>query len=133
MHRPVVRVLVEAATAWEDDECHLSVAEDGELIRLLQEPVAALAEGDLATCAILDPLDLNPSPPHAAKDPELGTNKILFTWDFETDKEILKNQINQALHAVTNETVCQKGEKEHGLIQEISWSHQHKEKDKSWI
>jgi len=64
-HAPVVGVLVEAAAAGEDDERHLGVAQDRELVRLLEEPVAALAEGDLPARVVLDPLDLNPSPPHA--------------------------------------------------------------------
>lgn len=65
VHAPVVGVLVEASAAGEDDERHLGVAEDGELVRLLEEPIAALAEGDLPARVVLDPLDLNPSPPHA--------------------------------------------------------------------
>ena len=62
---PVVGVLVEAAAAGEDDERHLSVAQDRELVRLFEEPIAALAEGDLPARVVLDPLDLNPPPPHA--------------------------------------------------------------------
>jgi len=46
-HAPIVGVLVEAAPAGEDDERHLGVAEDGELVSLLEKPVATLAEGDL--------------------------------------------------------------------------------------
>jgi hypothetical protein len=61
--------LVQAATAGEDDdEGRHGVAEDSAelIIRLLEEPVAAHAEGDLLPArVILDPLDLNPSPPHA--------------------------------------------------------------------
>ena len=64
-HTPIVGVLVEAAPAGEDDERHLGVAEDGELVSLLEEPVATLAEGDLPARVVLDPLDLNPCPPHA--------------------------------------------------------------------
>ena len=61
---PVVGVLVEAAAAGEDDERHLGVAQDGELVGLFEEPVPALAEGHLPASRVLDPLDLNPSPPH---------------------------------------------------------------------
>jgi len=71
----VVGILVEATTAREDDEGHLSVAEDGELIRLLEEPIAALAEGDLPARVVLDPLDLNPSPTHAG---DTSSNDHLF-------------------------------------------------------
>ena len=60
---------VQAATAGEeDDERHHGVAEDSTelIIRLLEEPVAAHAEGDLLPArVVLDPRDLNPSPPHA--------------------------------------------------------------------
>jgi hypothetical protein len=57
--RPVVGVLVEAAAAGEDDERDLGVAEHGELVRLLEEAVAALAEGDLPVGRVLDALDLS--------------------------------------------------------------------------
>jgi hypothetical protein len=60
---------VQATTAGEDDdERHHGVAEDSAelIIRLLEEPIAAHAEGDLLPArVVLDPLDLNPSPPHA--------------------------------------------------------------------
>ena len=51
-------------TAGEDDERHLGVAEHGELVRLLQEAVAALAEGHLPVRRVLDALDLDPPSPH---------------------------------------------------------------------
>ena len=61
--RPVVGVLVEAAAAGEDNEGDLGVAEHGELVRLLEEAIAALAEGDLTVGRVLDALDLNLAPP----------------------------------------------------------------------
>ena len=61
--RPVVGVLVEAAAAGEDNEGDLGVAEHGELVRLLEESIAALAEGDLTVGRVLDALDLNLAPP----------------------------------------------------------------------
>ena len=65
-HAPVVGVLVEADPCWRRRyERTLGVADDGELVSLLEEPVATLAEGDLPARVVLDPLDLNPSPPHA--------------------------------------------------------------------
>ena len=60
---PVVGVLVEAAAAGEDDERDLGIAEHGELVRLLKEAVAALAEGDLPVGRVLDALDLDLAPP----------------------------------------------------------------------
>jgi len=64
MHRtgkskPVVGVLIEAAAAGEDDERDLGVAEHRELVRLLEEAVAALAEGHLPVRRVLDALDLS--------------------------------------------------------------------------
>ena len=59
VRRPVVGVLVEAAAAGEDDERDLGVAEHGELVRLLEEAVAALAEGHLPVGRVLDALDLS--------------------------------------------------------------------------
>ena len=64
--RPVVGVLVEAATTGEDDERDLGVAEDGQFIGFLEQPVPALAEGDLAARVVLDPLDLDLSSPHVS-------------------------------------------------------------------
>lgn len=66
---PVVGVLVEAPAAGEDDERHLGVAEDRELVRLLQETVAALAESDLPVRRVLDALDLDPPSPHLLGSP----------------------------------------------------------------
>jgi hypothetical protein len=60
---PVVGVLVEAAAAGEDDERDLGVAEHRELVRLLEQAVAALAEGDLPVRRVLDALDLDLTPP----------------------------------------------------------------------
>ena len=84
---PVVGVLVEAAPAGEDDERHLGVAEDGELVSLLEEPVATLAEGDLPARVVLDPLDLNPSPPHAG---DLGWKSASFHMYESADSDRLK-------------------------------------------
>jgi len=47
-HAPVVGVLVEADPCWRRRyERTLGVADDGELVSLLEEPGATLAEGDL--------------------------------------------------------------------------------------
>ena len=47
-HAPVVGVLVEADPCWRRRyERTLGVADDGELVSLLEKPVATLAEGDL--------------------------------------------------------------------------------------
>ena len=59
--------LVELAAVGEDDERDLGVAEHGELVRLLEQAVAALGEGDLAVDLVLDPLQLHPAPPHGRR------------------------------------------------------------------
>ena len=64
MDIPCAAELVELAAAGEDDERHLGVAEHGELVGLLEEAVAALGEGHLAVDLVLDPLQLDPAPPH---------------------------------------------------------------------
>ena len=63
---PCAAELVELATAGEDDERHLGVAEHGELVGLLEEAIATLGEGHLAVDLVLDPLQLHPAPPHLA-------------------------------------------------------------------
>jgi len=50
--------LVEAAARGHDDERDLGVAQHGELVRLLEEAVPALGEGDLAARGVLDPAHL---------------------------------------------------------------------------
>ena len=65
---PVTSILVETATAGEDDQRDLGFAEDGKLIGLLEQPVPALAEGHLSARRVLDPLDLNLPPPHGSKE-----------------------------------------------------------------
>jgi hypothetical protein len=69
---PCVAELVQLATAGEDDERHLGVAEHGELVGLLEEAVATLGEGHLAVDLVLDPLQLHPSPPHLDRAPLLS-------------------------------------------------------------
>jgi hypothetical protein len=64
MFIPCAAELVELAAAGEDDERDLGVAEHGQLVGLLEEPVATLGEGDLPVDLVLDPLQLNSSPPH---------------------------------------------------------------------
>jgi hypothetical protein len=64
MFIPCAAELVELAAAGEDDERDLGVAEHGQLVGLLEEAVAALGEGDLPVDLVLDPLQLNSSPPH---------------------------------------------------------------------
>jgi hypothetical protein len=59
--------LVELAARGEDDERDLRVAEHGELERLLEQPVAALGEGDLPARRVLDPLHLRFPPHHPAE------------------------------------------------------------------
>jgi len=73
MDIPCAAELVELAAAGEDDERHLGVAEHGELVGLLEEAVAALGEGHLAVDLVLDPLQLDPSPPHISLPPAVST------------------------------------------------------------
>lgn len=47
-----------------DDEGNLGVTENGKLAGLLEQPNPALGEGDLPAGGILNPLDLNLTPPH---------------------------------------------------------------------
>lgn len=67
---PGAAELVELAAAGEDDERDLGVAENGQLVGLLEEAVAALGEGDLPVDLVLDALQLNSSPPHLARSIE---------------------------------------------------------------
>ena len=47
MRRAVAAVLVQLASAVEDDERYLAATQDAELVRLLDDAVAALLERDL--------------------------------------------------------------------------------------
>jgi hypothetical protein len=60
----MARVLVELPLSGEDDERDLCVAEHGDLVGLLQQPVPALGEGHLAVDLVLDPAQLHRPPPH---------------------------------------------------------------------
>lgn len=55
---------MELVVAGDHDEGDLGVAEDGELPRLLEEPVPPLRVGDLPVGRVLDRLDLNLPPRH---------------------------------------------------------------------
>jgi len=60
----MARVLVELPLSGEDDERDLRIAENGDLVGLLQQPVPALGEGHLAVDLVLDPAQLHRSAPH---------------------------------------------------------------------
>jgi hypothetical protein len=60
----VAAELVELVAVREDDESDFRITEDGELVRLLEQTVLALGEGHLPVDLVLDPLQLDPSPPH---------------------------------------------------------------------
>ncbi|RWW28997.1 hypothetical protein GW17_00006495 [Ensete ventricosum] len=64
-------VLIELALGGEDDEGDLRVAEDGDLVGLLEQPRPALGEGHLPIDLVLDPLQLHPPPPHLDPSPPL--------------------------------------------------------------
>jgi hypothetical protein len=59
-------VLIELALGGEDDDGDLGVAEDGDLVRLLEQPVPALGEGHLPVYLVLYPLQLHLASPHLA-------------------------------------------------------------------
>lgn len=78
---PVVSILVEAAAAGEDDESHLCITKNRQLIGLFQQPISALAEGDLPVCGVLDPLDFDLAPTHF---PLRGHLSGLITLEFHS-------------------------------------------------
>nr|GMD06753.1 hypothetical protein B296_00035408 [Ipomoea batatas] len=57
-------ILVEAAAAGEDDESHLCITKNRQLIGLLQQPISALAEGDLPLA----------SPPGSSKPKQISSS-----------------------------------------------------------
>lgn len=57
-------VLVELPLGWEYDKSDVRVAEDRDLVCLLQQPRPPLREGHLSVDLILDPLQLHPPSPH---------------------------------------------------------------------
>ncbi|RRT73258.1 hypothetical protein B296_00033552 [Ensete ventricosum] len=67
-------VLIELALGGEDDEGDLRVAEDGDLVGLLEQPRPALGEGHLPIDLVLDPLQLHPPPPHLDPSPPLPSS-----------------------------------------------------------
>lgn len=56
--------LEETAGSGEDDCLHLNVTQHRQLVRLLEQPTAALGEGDLPIYLVLDPLQLHLPPSH---------------------------------------------------------------------
>ena len=62
-------VLVELPFRGEDDDGDLGVAEDGDLVRLLEQPVAALGEGHLTVYLVLYPLQLHLAATHPDRSP----------------------------------------------------------------
>lgn len=60
----MARELVELPLGGEDDERDLCIAEHGDLVGLLQQPVPALGESHLAVDLVLDPAQLHRPAPH---------------------------------------------------------------------
>ena len=58
--------MAEAIGGGEHDERDVDVAEDGELVRLLDEAIPPLREGHLPVRVVLDPLDLQLHAAHNA-------------------------------------------------------------------
>uniref|UniRef100_A0A5K1DZI3 Uncharacterized protein n=1 Tax=Nymphaea colorata TaxID=210225 RepID=A0A5K1DZI3_9MAGN len=58
-------VLEHLPTAGKDDESDLGIAEDGELMRLLQQPVPPIGERNLPVGGVLNPPHLNTSTSYA--------------------------------------------------------------------
>ena len=56
--------LEELAGGREYDESHLDIAENGQLMCLLDEPSSPFGEGHLPGCGVVDPLDLDLLPCH---------------------------------------------------------------------
>lgn len=56
--------LVELAFGREDDKADLGVAEDGELVGLFEQAAPPLREAHLPARLVLDPPQLDSSPPH---------------------------------------------------------------------
>lgn len=67
LYRPGARVLVEAACAGEGHEADLGIAEDGELLGFLEDPVPPLGEGHLPARGVINPADHNLPPPHLSQ------------------------------------------------------------------
>jgi hypothetical protein len=61
--------VAEASRGREHEERDIDVAEDGELVGLLDEPVAALGEGHLPVDVVLDPPDGQLHAPHRRRAP----------------------------------------------------------------
>ena len=102
---PVIGVLVEAAAAGEDDERHLGVAQHGELVRLLEETVPALAESDLPVRRVLDALDLDLAPPRLvapSQRPRVGRRRLLLRLGRPAAQVSLnkKKQTDQGIHEI---------------------------------
>lgn len=63
-YTPGAGEIIELAGAGENDEANLGIAEDGELLCLLQEPVPPLRESHLTAGRVVDPTDHNLPSPH---------------------------------------------------------------------
>ena len=60
--------LEQPAAAGEDDERDLGVAQDGQLVGLLEQPAPPLRERHLPVDLVLDPPQLDPPSPHGVCD-----------------------------------------------------------------
>jgi len=67
--------VAEAAGGGEHEEGDVDVAEHGQLVRLLDQPVPPLRERHLPVRRVLDPLDRQLHPPHPyPSPPTIATN-----------------------------------------------------------
>lgn len=78
-HVPGARVLEELPGGGEDDEGDVSVAEDRELLSLLEEAPTPLQQGHLPGRCVVYPLDLNLLPRHYVYILSINSNSIKLT------------------------------------------------------
>ena len=97
LERPGAGEIVELAGAGEDHDSNLRVAQDRQLLCLLEQPVPPLREGHLPARRIVDPPYHNLPPPHQLLNPSLFFFFFfLFSREQENEQKInIKNQSNK--------------------------------------
>ncbi|RWW55010.1 hypothetical protein BHE74_00038385 [Ensete ventricosum] len=74
--------LEQPAAAGEDDERDLGVAQDGQLVGLLEQPAPPLRERHLPVDLVLDPPQLDPPSPHVVVEAEAKPSLFFTSFCF---------------------------------------------------
>lgn len=89
------RVIIEPGSASEDNETDISIAKNGKLFHLFEQPIPPFRESHLPTCRIIDPIDYNLPSPHTLPFIKLINEHIYSIRHKKKKKQEIEEDVDQ--------------------------------------